>query len=43
MNVIFDINKVYALLEAYRSGRLGGERMPEDENPALDKASGENY
>lgn len=23
-----EINKVYALLEAYKSGRLGGEKMP---------------
>ncbi len=40
---VFDINKVYALLDAYKSGRLGGEKMPEDENPALDKHSKENY
>lgn len=39
----FDINKVYALLEAYKSGTLGGEQMPEDENPLLDKSSKENY
>ena len=39
----FDINKVYILLEAYKSGKLGGEKMPEDENPALDKRSKENY
>jgi len=39
----FDINKVYALLEVYNSGRLGGEKMPEDENPGLDKSSKENY
>ena len=38
-----EIDKVYALLEAYKSGRLGGEKMPEDENPALDKSSKENY
>ena len=43
MNVIFDINKVYALIDAYKSGRLGGEKMPEDENPALDKSAKENY
>lgn len=40
---VFDINKVYALLEAYKSGKLGGEKMPEDENPGLDKSSKENY
>ncbi len=39
----FDMNKVYTLLDAYKSGRLGGEKMPEDENPELDKASKENY
>lgn len=38
-----DIEKVYALLEAYKSGILGGEKMPEDENPALDKSTKENY
>ena len=38
-----EIDKVYALLDAYKSGRLGGEKMPEDENPALDKSSKENY
>lgn len=43
MNVIFDINKVYALIDAYKSGRLGSKKMPEDENPALDKLSKENY
>lgn len=37
------MDRVYALVEAYRSGRLGGEKMPEDENPALDRASKENY
>ena len=39
----FDINKIYALIEAYKSGKLGGEKMPEDENPALDKSAKENY
>lgn len=38
-----DINRVYALVDAYKSGRLGGEKMPEDENPGLDKKSKENY
>lgn len=37
------MDKVYALLEAYKSGKLGGEQMPEDENPALDKSANENY
>ena len=39
----FDINKVYSLIEAYKQGKLGGEKMPEDENPVLDKSSKENY
>ena len=43
MDNVFDIDKVYALLEAYKSGRLGGEKMPEDENPVLDRSSKENY
>lgn len=34
-----DINKVYTLVDAYKSGKLGGEKMPEDENPELDKNS----
>ncbi len=37
------MNKVYALMDAYKSGRLGGEKMPEDENPKLEKSSKENY
>ena len=39
----FDINKVYSLVGAYKQGKLGGEKMPEDENPALDISSKENY
>ena len=39
----FDIDKVYALIDAYKSGRLGGEKMPEDENPGLEKSSAQNY
>lgn len=39
----FDINKVYTLIDAYKQGKLGGEKMPEDENPSLDKSSKENY
>lgn len=35
--------KVEALMNLYRSGGLGGEIMPEDENPGLDRASKENY
>lgn len=35
--------KVNNLIQAHKSGLLGGEKMPEDENPNLDKASKENY
>ena len=35
--------RVYNLCKAHRDGLLGGEKMPEDENPHLDKASKENY
>ena len=35
--------KVNRLLQAYEQGLLGGEKMPEDENPGLVKASKENY
>ena len=37
------LTKVYKLRKAHQSGLLGGEKMPEDENPHLDKASKENY
>lgn len=37
------LHKVERLLELYRTGQLGGEVMPEDANPALDKGSRENY
>lgn len=37
------LRKVYNLVQAHKSGFLGGEKMPEDENPHLDKASKENY
>lgn len=40
---MIDINRIYALLDAYKLGKLGGEKMPEDENPALDKSTKENY
>ncbi len=36
-------DKINKLAAAYRQGLLGGEKMPEDENPHLDKASKENY
>jgi len=35
------LQKVNKLVEAYKTGLLGGEKMPEDENPHLDKASKE--
>ena len=35
--------RVYRLLDAYRAGELGGEVMPEDANPGLQKDSDENY
>ena len=37
------LQKVYNLRKAHQDGLLGGEKMPEDENPYLDKASKENY
>lgn len=39
-NIKTDILK---LLELYKGGNLGGEKMPEDENPWLDIHSRENY
>ena len=35
--------KIIRLMKLYEEGRLGGEKMPEDENPALPKDSLENY
>ena len=37
------IERVYALIEAFRAGELGGGKMPEDENPGLASGSVENY
>lgn len=37
------ISKVRKLINLYKSGALGGEIMPEDSNPHLDKSSEENY
>ncbi|MCH5297997.1 MAG: hypothetical protein J1E85_10070 [Ruminococcus sp.] len=37
------LEKVSKLILAYKSGKLGGEKMPEDENPHLAKSSKENY
>lgn len=41
VDIIFE--KVNKLIYAYASGTLGGENMPEDENPHLEKSSKENY
>lgn len=38
--ILENVNK---LVYAYRTGILGGEKMPEDENPHLDKSAKENY
>ena len=35
--------KIKKLKEMYEKGELGGELMPEDENPHLEKSSMENY
>ena len=35
--------KITKLVCAYKQGILGGEKMPEDENPGLEKFSAENY
>ena len=37
------LEKVNNLVDAYKQGRLGGEKMPEDENPGLKKNSAQNY
>lgn len=37
------LEKVEKLLNMYEKGELGGEIMPEDENPGLEKSSLENY
>ena len=37
------VEKVYQLVYAYKQGLLGGEKMPEDENPSLEKGSKQNY
>ena len=44
MNTKEDIlTKLNNLIWAHRNGLLGGEKMPEDENPHLNKSSKENY
>lgn len=37
------LKKVRLLMKLYYDGKLGGEKMPEHENPGLNKASKENY
>ena len=37
------LRKVHQLMNAYKDGLLGGEKMPEHANPGLDKSSMENY
>ena len=37
------LEKVEKLIDMYKKGKLGGEIMPEDANPNLEKASLENY
>jgi len=36
-------SNIFQLLELHKAGKLGGEKMPEDENPGLDICSRENY
>jgi hypothetical protein len=42
MNKTEILNNLQTVLDAYRTGALGAESMPEDENPHLDKNSMEN-
>lgn len=37
------LNKAEKLINLYKEGKLGGEVMPEDTNPELEKSSLENY
>lgn len=37
------LNQAKKLIKMYKDGNLGGEIMPEDANPELDKSSMENY
>ena len=37
------LKKVDCLYNMYHEGKLGGEIMPEDENPKLEKSSKQNY
>lgn len=37
------MDKVNSLMTAYRAGELGGEKMPEHENPGLEPGCRLNY
>lgn len=37
------LEKAEHLMQMHEQGLLGGEVMPEDANPALDRSSAENY
>lgn len=37
------LSRIYSLIELYKTGKLGGEKMPEDENPHFPPQSLENY
>lgn len=37
------LSEIEKLINLYKEGRLGGEFMPEDANPHLEKSSLENY
>lgn len=37
------LKKVHKLLDLYKAGALGGEKMPEHEKPRLERSSRENY
>lgn len=41
MNTLLE--KAECLMQMHKQGLLGGEVMPEDANPNLDKSSAENY
>ena len=43
MNKAVILDKVDKLIKMYKNGELGGEVMPEDANPGLEKDSLENY
>lgn len=43
MSKVEVLGKVEQLIQMHREGKLGGEKMPEDENPGLKKNSLENY